>query len=302
MSADRREGPDPVRDPRWSLVPAVLAVAFLAYGSFVPFHFAPRHLDEAWHVFRHAIPVRVLLSDVVANVLLMTPFPFLLLGALPWSRDASRRVAPAIGAWLLSAVLSAAVEFGQTCFPPRNPSLYDIVAQSAGAAIGAIAWIVAGPNAVAWWKRWSTRYGPASTAERILWPYAAGLFVGRVLPLDLTLSPHTLWHKWRAGRIVAQPFTRLPPDPAHAAATLAMGAAPWFALAVLLVFARRSGGAARAFLVTLAFAAFVEGARFLVISRVSDVTDLITAAAGAAVGAAIGSILASRRDVARTAG
>jgi VanZ family protein len=274
----------------------VLTVAFLAYGSFVPFHFAPRPLAEAWHVFRHAIPVRVGVSDFTANLFLMAPFPFLLLGALPWSRAASGRVVPAIGGWLLSTALSTAVELGQTYFPPRHPSLSDIVAQSAGAAVGSVAWVLAGPKAVAWWRRRKARYGPASPAEWILWTYAAALFVARVLPLDLTLSPGTLAYKWRAGRVVSVPFTRLPAEPVHAAAALAAGAAVWVPVSALLVLARRTGGAAHAFLLTVAFAACVEGVRLLVVSRVSDATDLVLAVLGAAMGVSLGSAVAHSLD------
>jgi hypothetical protein len=114
----------------------------------------------------------------------MTPFPFLLLGALHGPATRSRRVAPAIGAWLLSAVLSAAVEFGQTCFPPaairhfNDPIRRAVIA---GAAIGAIAWIVAWGESnwrFAWWKpQERQRYGPGQHGVADPWPYAAGLFV-----------------------------------------------------------------------------------------------------------------------------
>jgi glycopeptide antibiotics resistance protein len=38
-------------------------------------------------------------------------------------------------------MLSIAIEFTQTFFPPRTPDLFDILGESVGAFLGAIAWI-----------------------------------------------------------------------------------------------------------------------------------------------------------------
>jgi VanZ family protein len=282
------------RGSRWYAVLAALTVAFLAYGSFVPFHFTPRPVEEAWYVFRHAIPVRVSASDLAANLLLMAPFPFFLLGALPSSRAASGRLTPAFYAWALSTSLSAAVEFGQTYFPPRHPSLVDIAAQSAGAACGALAWVAVGPSSVLAWRRWKARYGPVTPAEWILWPYMAVVFLGRVMPLDLTPSPATLRYKWRAGRVILVPFAHAASEPSRLAFEVAAGAIPWVPVAALLVLSRRVS-AASAFLLTTGLAAFTEAVRLLVISRVSDTTDLLTAVLGAAAGASAGAAWLSFR-------
>ena len=285
----------PIPGSRWSAILAVLTLGFAAYGSFVPLHLAPRPLEEAWFVFRHAIPVRVSSSDFLVNVLLMAPFPFFFLGAFPSSRERTARVVPAAGAWILSVLLSAAVEFGQTFFPPRHPSLVDIAAQSAGAAVGALIWIVAGPELLSSWKRWRTRYGPAKPGEWILWPYVAALFLGRLSPFDFTANSGVLRAKWEAGRIVIAPFVRVLEDPKRQALQAAAGAAMWIPVAAILVLSRRAGPV-RAFLVTAALAGCLEVARILVISRVSDITDLVTAVMGAAIGAALGAAAHSLAD------
>jgi VanZ family protein len=280
---------EPFPGSRWSAVLAVLTVGFAAYGSFVPLHLAPRPREEAWFVFRHALPIRVSPSDLLVNVLLMAPFPFFFLGAFPSSRDRLARVAPAAGAWILSVLLSAAVEFGQTFFPPRHPSLVDIGAQAAGAAGAALLWIAAGPELLSSWKRWRTRYGPAKPGEWILWPYVAAIFLGRLSPFDFTANSGLLRAKWQAGRIVITPFVRVLEDPERQALQAAAGAAMWIPVAALLVLSRRASPV-RAFLLTAALAGCLEVARLLVISRVSDLTDLVTAVVGAAIGAALGSI------------
>jgi VanZ family protein len=284
-SSHGTRGPFP--GSRWSAVLAALTLGFAAYGSFVPLHLAPRPLEEAWFVFSHAIPVRVSTSDFLVNVLLMAPFPFFLLGAFPSSREATGRVGPAIVAWGLSTLLSAVVEFGQTYFPPRHPSLIDIAAQSTGAVGGALIWIAAGPELLSAWKGWRTKHGPATPAEWILWPYLGMLFLGRLLPLDFTANPGLLRAKWRAGRIVTAPFVRMAEHPDRLALQAVAGAAMWVPVAALFVLSRRAS-APRAFLLTTALAGCLEGARILVISRVSDATDLVMAMLGAAIGAALG--------------
>lgn len=296
LTPDRRREsglPRPARGSRRSALAAAAYLAFVAYGSFVPLHFAPRPLGEAWHLFQHAIPVRLSHTDLAANFLLMAPFPFLLLSALPAPRSAARRVGTAAAVWALASLLSFLIEFAQTFFPPRDPSLYDIVFQSAGAATGALTWLVAGPAITAAWRSWRTAYGAPALAEWILWPYLAVLFFYNVMPLDLTASPATIHDKWQAGRVVLVPFSRAPEEWGRFLFALATDVAVWIPVAALLVISRRAG-AARSVLITIGFAAAVEGVQLLVISRVSDVTDLITAALGAAAGAGLGVALGPR--------
>jgi glycopeptide antibiotics resistance protein len=276
------------RGSRWSGLAAAAYLAFVAYGSFVPLHFTPRPFDEAWYLFETAIPFRLSRTDLAANFLLMAPFPFLLLSALPSSRTAAGRFAMALGVWLLSSLLSVLIEFGQIYFPPRDPSLYDIAAQSAGAAAGVLAWLFAGHAVASAWRRWRTAYGAPALAEWILWPYLAVIFFYNVMPLDLTASPAAVYHKLRAGGIVLVPFSRAPGDPAHFLYSLVVDVAVWVPIAALLVLSGRASGP-RGFFLTVAFAAAIEGIQLLVISRVSDVTDLITAALGSAAGVWLGS-------------
>ena len=267
---------------------AALTLGFAAYGSFVPLHVAPRPLDEAWFVFIHAIPVRVQPTDFFVNVFLMAPFPFFFLGAFPSSRDLVGRVAPAIGAWILSVLLSVGVEFGQTFFPSRHPSLVDIAAQAAGAAGGAMIWIAAGPELISAWTRWRMRHAPAGAAQWIFWPYLAAIFLGRLRPFDFSADPGLLRAKWAAGRVVTSPFVRVAEHPDRFALQAVAGAAMWIPVSALLVLSRRMGPW-RAFFLTAVLACCLEAARLLVISRVSDVADLLTAVLGGAIGAAAGS-------------
>ena len=282
--------------PRGSLRLAVLAalyLGFLAYGSFVPLHFTPRPLPEAWDFYYHAIPSYVSRTDLAANFLLMVPFPFLLLGALPVGRSARTRILAAAGAWMLASVLSALIEFAQLYFPPRDPSLYDVIMQSAGAAAGALTWLWAGPAVAAAWRRWRTAYGAPALAEWILLPYLAVLLFYNVMPLDLTASPADVHQKWREGRMVLVPFSRLPDQVVPALYSVLVDVLVWVPVAMLLVLSGRAI-ARRAFTLTVLAASGIEGIQLLVFSRVSDVTDVITAALGAVLGAWLGVSLGKR--------
>ena len=293
MTHEPREGAGESRGSLRSAVFAALYLAFIAYGSFVPLHFTPRPLAEAWSVFQHAIPDRLSRTDLAANFLLMAPFPFLLLGALPLGRSSRTRVLAAAMVWALASLLAALVEFGQLYFPPRNPSLYDIGFQSAGAAAGALAWLWGGPVIAAAWRRWRTAYGAPALAEWMLVPYLAVLFFYNVMPLDLTPSPAEIHEKWKEGRVVLVPFTRMPGEPAQALFSVAGDIAVWVPVAALLVLSGRAG-TLLAFLLTIVAASVIEGIQLLVFSRVSDVTDVITAAMGAAAGAWLGVVLRRR--------
>ena len=296
MTHEPREGAGESRGSLRSAILAALYLAFIAYGSFVPLHFTPRPLGEAWTVFQHAIPDRLSRTDLAANFLLMAPFPFLLLGALPLGRSSRRRVPAAAITWALASVLGALIEFGQLYFPPRNPSLYDIGFQSAGAAAGALVWLWGGPVIAGAWRRWRTAYGAPALAEWMLVPYLAVLFFYNVMPLDLTPSPAEVHEKWKEGRVVLVPFSRMPDEPAQALFSVVGDIAVWIPVAALLVLSGRAG-ALFAFFLTILAASGVEGIQLLVFSRVSDVTDVILAAMGAAVGAWLGGMLRRRWGV-----
>ena len=71
--------------PWWFAVAAAGVMAFIAYGSFVPFEYQPREWDAATAAFGTALgqwaspPSR---SDFAANIALGIPFAFCALGAL----------------------------------------------------------------------------------------------------------------------------------------------------------------------------------------------------------------------------
>ncbi len=265
---------------------ALAYTAFVVYGSLVPLDFHALPWDEAWNRFRH-MPYLALgvgaRADWVANMLLFMPLAFLWLGSSwhPW-HPGWRLLASAFVV-LAATLFSAAIEFTQVFFPPRTVSLNDLVAEGLGASMGVAAWWAAGPRLMRWFEGWRQARGPLQKSERLLLIWLTGLFGYNLLPLDLTLSPVELYHKWKAGRVVLIPFSALPSDGAAALYELLTDVALWVPAAGLW---RRTGlSFARALGYTVLAAGGLECLQLWVYSRVTDVTDVFTAALGGALGA-----------------
>jgi glycopeptide antibiotics resistance protein len=154
-------------------------------------------------------------------------------------------------------------------------------------------WWGAGGRFLEWLHSWQRTHARAALAERLAWVYLAGVLVYNVLPLDLTISLVEMFHQWRDGKLNLIPFGRLPDDAAEALYEIATDALIWVPLALMW---RLDGtrSAWRVWGMTFAAAALLEFLQLFVYSRVSDVTDLFTAAAGAALGAWVGGRLAAR--------
>ena len=285
------------RNPRALLwLAALLYSAFVIYGSLVPLEFHAIPWDEAVARFA-AIPFLNLgigsRADWVANLLLFIPLTFMWMGALSAGGNRVRKVLATLALLPAAAALSLGIEFTQLFFPQRTVSQNDIFAESLGGLIGVLIWWGAGGHFVTWLQSWQQNHARSALAERLAWVYLAGVLIYNVLPLDLTISLVEIFHKWQDGKVNLIPFGRLPDDPAYAFYEIATDALIWSPLALLWRFdGTRSMG--RAWGMTLATAALLEFMQLFVFSRISDVTDLFTAAVGAALGSAVGGRLAKR--------
>lgn len=215
---------------------------FVVYGSLVPLDFTPVPWDRAWHAFRH-IPFLHLgiasRADWVANVLLFIPLGFLTPTLLaPGSR--AGRWGATITVLIGCLLASLTIEFVQLFFPPRTVSQNDIMAESLGGLIGVIAGWCLGGAFVRWVTDWSLTRSPASLAERILWGYLAALLLYSVLPLDLTISPAELYHKWQQGLFNPMPFSSFNGDPVILLYALTTDALIWTPVSLLWCYRARS--------------------------------------------------------------
>ncbi len=275
------------------LYTGVAYAVFVVYGSLVPLQFHPRPFSEAWSHFLNIRYLRLGIAsraDWMANILLFIPLSFLWLGIFWRSRGLGARLSISAGVWGACLTMGVAIEFTQLFFPPRTVSLNDILAEGVGTTIGVTAWWAVGPRLLAWLDEWKSIQGVPSLAERFLWAYLGLVIFYNVMPLDLTISPVELYHKWKAGRIVLIPLGFHVADPVQRIYDVATDAIIWLPVTALWVLSEKKR-AFEAWLWTVVAATILEGLQLFVYTRVSDITDIIAAAVGGAAGAWFGSKL-----------
>ena len=227
---------------------ALLYTTFVIYGSLVPLDFRAIPWDEA--VARlGAMPFLKLgigsRADWVANLLLFIPLTFLWMGALTSGAGRTRTALVTLLLVPSAAALSLGIEFIQLFFPQRTVSQNDIFAETLGGVIGVLVWWGMGGRFVGWLQSWQQTHARAALAERLAWAYLAGVMVYNVLPLDLTISPVEIFHKWQDGKVTLIPFGRLPTGAAKALYELATDVLIWVPLALAVAARRHAQGVAR---------------------------------------------------------
>lgn len=285
------------RGTRLLLTLALSYLAFVIYGSLVPldFHYLP--FSKAVETFRH-IPFLHLgigsRADWVANLILFIPLGFLLCGLIARPTGVLTMAPAVILVSVFSIVLSGAIEFTQIYFPQRTVSQNDIYAECFGGIIGSVSWAVFGPRIWNWVMAWFSASGRGERWKIVLGLYIAGLFTYNLLPLDLTISPVEVYHKWTRGLIRLIPFASTDFSAAEFLYQNIVDVLLWGPVGAALVYAGRKTVLRAMVLTTLAVIA-IEFAQVFVFSRVTDTTDILTGA----VGGLIGALIARRFVVAR---
>lgn len=286
-------GPDHGTTIRTTLLLIAAAYTmFVIYGSLVPLHFQHRPWSEAWMAFHNIRYLNLGIgsrADWVANTLLFIPLAFGWLGVLWHEKRVIWRVPASFMVLAACIFLSIGIEFTQIFFPPRTVSLNDIYAETLGAGLGVILWWVTGPHVVRWYAGWKAAQGVMDLTQRLLYFYLFLLFGYNVLPLDLTISPVEIYHKWHEGRVVFLPFSDIPTQPVQALYSMVTDMLLWVPAGLLARLpARRS--ARQIWIYLSAAAALIEFLQLFVFSRVTSVTDILTGS----LGSALGIVLASR--------
>jgi VanZ family protein len=258
-------------------------LAFVLYGSWVPFTFVSLPWEQAVEQFQKVLagPIRLdSRSDWVANILLMIPAAFCLMGALGADRPLQGWVGDVVLVLPVCLFVSAVAEFGQLFLPGRVSSLNDIVAQGIGGVLGAVLWGVCGEALTLWGRRiWQGRDGSAVEA-RFLPAYLIMLAALYVLPLDLTLSPAEIYHKFKDGRINLVPLQASWDDPYSYIQKNILNVVYFVVLGLLLAGVagcrRRDGRRGLGALgFGILFVAGLNGVKLLVASRGFDMTDVV---------------------------
>ncbi|MGO9239849.1 MAG: VanZ family protein [Bryobacteraceae bacterium] len=120
-----------------------LTCALVAYGSLYPFHFvlrdSPAGALQAFSASLDFVVDRGFLRDVLVNLLVYIPVGFFFVLDERPERPAWLRT---LRAALAGAALSLCLEFLQYYFPPRDPSLIDLLNNTLSAAAGGLLGIV----------------------------------------------------------------------------------------------------------------------------------------------------------------
>ena len=271
---------------RWLTAAGLLYLCFVVYGSLVPLQFRSISMELALKrfgaitYFDLGIASR---SDWVANILLFIPLAFFWAGALWPKRSKALRGITGVFVFAAGAMLAVGIEFTQLFFPQRTVSLNDIAAETIGAALGVALWVANGQRFLAWVVSVAAAQGQASVASRLLIAYLLVLYGYAVMPLDLTLSPVGLYHKWNEGRVILLPLGVGYPDFAHWAYAVSSDLAIWVPAAMLWRMSKPLSNRAVVYRVVLS-AALIEFSQLFVYSRVTNLTDVFTAALGAGIG------------------
>ena len=287
-----------VKIKRAWLALCILYLGFVVYGSLVPLRYQYISLNLALDRFA-AIPFLDLgigsRADWVANGLLFIPLTFLWSGQL-WPGGRLSRILMSIALFCAAGLLSAMIEFTQLYFPQRTVSQNDIFAECVGGLVGILVWWRWGDSIRQWFQQWTLLQDRTGFAETLLWGYLAGLFVYNLLPLDLTISPVEIYHKWRQGKIYLMPFAHHPLNPMQWAYDLGTDMVIWCPVGFLWVAARLKTKL-EAWIWSGAAALLLEMGQLFVYSRVSDTTDIVTALLGAAIGIGLASRVSTSAQV-----
>jgi VanZ family protein len=274
---------------RFSILALAIAYTlFVIYGSLVPLNFKPYSLREAFEAFSNIRYLDLKIgnrADWVANILLFVPLAFVWLGTLWHSKSIFWRSVATLFVLLACTGLSVVIEFTQIFFPPRTVSLNDIYAEALGTFIGVSLWWAIGSSVTRWYLSWRTAEGPKDLAQRLLYGYLFLLFGYSLLPLDLTISPVEIYHKWHAGRIALIPFTFTngQDEPAQRLYGFIIDVLIWVPAGMLARFTAKRNGR-QIWLSLTAVAALIEFLQIFVYTRVTDTSAILTASLGSAVG------------------
>ncbi|OGB05383.1 MAG: hypothetical protein A3G29_10435 [Burkholderiales bacterium RIFCSPLOWO2_12_FULL_64_99] len=265
----------------------LLYVLFVIYGSLVPLRFVDRGWTDAMEAFRN-IPFLDLgihsRADWVANFLLFIPLTFLAGLVLNGSAGTFRRVLIA-GMLTLSAwALAVGIEFTQLFFPQRTVSQNDILAEGLGGIVGTALHFLAGVKVHAWLDGFWRAQQAQDRASILLRSYLLILLVFNVMPLDLTLSPVEMFHKWKEGRVIFIPFYGLKDGWSITLYGLLTDLLIWAPVGALWAL-QAARTFRQIFWLGLLAAAGIEALQLFVYSRTTDVTDVLLGACGALGGA-----------------
>lgn len=276
---------------RWGLAVLASGMVLATCGSLTPFNFQPDGGASlrAWLTdFPMALSARTGRVDFFSNICLFIPIG---LGGMAWlTRDerTSRAILSTAAVIIFAFVLSLMIEGAQTMLPSRVASWFDVAAQGIGVLIGISAWLALASPIQRWLIRLESARGGVQRFELLLQAYCAFQFCMAVFPLDVTVHPVDLYHKFQRGRINLIPFVghHWSPDLIAEMLFFSFTSIPFGALAACVW--RPTGAGLRnvpnSVALGLAMVVGIELCQLLLASRFTDATQVIFGGVGVLVG------------------
>jgi glycopeptide antibiotics resistance protein len=286
MPADRV----PTPNARHFLGSALALTALTVYGSLIPFWYRPMPIEEAIAQFREIRYFDPTLlyarGDWVVNMVQYAALTFCWAGALGVDRRPAAGLIVAAILVPLGGAFATALEFAQVYFAPRTVSRNDLWVEWAGVAGGAVGWLLVGPSATAWLRRFWGREGLAGLASQALPAYLLLLLVLHAMPFDVVLGRDELARKYAEGRIRLVPFVGLIREGPGALVDTVGTALAFAPLGVLLGLIPRWDRLRWPEVLGLGAATVtvLELVQLFMFTRTSDVSDVFIGAAGVLLG------------------
>jgi VanZ family protein len=267
-------------------------LAFVVYGSLVPFELRPHTLDEAIRKFSGIGYLNLgaaSRADWVANIVLYIPLSFL---GCAWSMgmrpQAPLRHLAALLIIMFCLTVAVGLEFTQIFFAPRTVSLNDLLAETLG-TLGGVALFTLGRWRIARLLE-AFASGGRESVVAAAFMYALLYVALSLFPYDFVISPKELAWKLNSGnqgwltagncgnwlRCTAHQFSE---------------AVILIPLGILIALAAPALGYRRLFLAGAGLGLVLELLQLLLVSGTSQGLSLLWRGVGLAAGAAVGRIL-----------
>lgn len=271
----------------WLLL--ALYAALTVAGSLTPFSFQAASVDAALSIYGREMGRAIEFSDRadwLSNVLLFVPLGFLAMAACCGARRRfARRAATSFLVVIGCLLFSASIELAQVWFPSRTVNPNDVAAETLGAALGVVVFLLVGDRLVAMASSVLATRRPLCRSEKLLACYAAAVLVYAAWPFDFTISPSDLAGKLRDGRLDLADWSRPGWLSVFMASLLLMAPIGFLLRTVATPRGRPVRGCAAALGWGLAWLLAIEFCRLLTLSQSVGVLHLAGGAAGMVCGA-----------------
>ncbi len=264
-------------------------LAFVVYGSLIPFELRLHSLDQALERFAQIRWLQLgaaSRADWVANLVLYVPLAFLGCSALAgYARTAGVRIFLVLVVLALCLAVAVAVEFTQLFFAPRTVSLNDLLAETLGTLAGIGLWLGARERLAQLGRAF--RSGGRQSIAASITAYLVLYTALALFPFDFVISWDELAARLQSGNVswllagaAAHPLRGLAKLFGEAAAIAPLG------LFAALLAARVNLG--RTFVAGALLGLVLELLQLLLVSGVTQGASVLIRGAGLAAGAFVG--------------